>query len=86
MFGNEFGRRTCLYPLWGEVNHRKKAVIEKLTIQIDYSNFFVCYRIFSVWLKEKFWVKKHDFELKKNDLLVKTNYFEVKFSFFFCQN
>ena len=53
--------------------------------KIDYSNFFVRYRIFSVWLKEKFWVKNNDFAVRTNYFLVKTNYFVVKFSFFFVK-
>ena len=68
MFGNEFGRRTCLYPLWGGVNHRKKAVIEKLTIPIflyvteffryDFKMFFGS-KIMILWSKKIiFWSKQ----------------------------
>ena len=81
MFGNEFGRRTCLYPLWGGGNHRKKAVIEKLTFTI----FSYVTEFFRYDFKMFCWVKNNDFVVKKNDFLVKTNYFVVKFSFFFVK-
>ena len=65
----------------GGVNHRKKAVIEKLTIPIF------------LYVTEFFW---YDFEMffgsklmilwsNKNNLLVKTFYFGVKKQFFFVK-